>query len=154
MFFIFLEEKKQNRHTSVSEIINTVLIIWNLSPQIKFVKSFCHPDKTMVYILYLNYCVVSFLVEETGVPEESTDQPQANDKLYHIILYQVHITMRAIRTHNFSDDCTGGCKSKTTIRSWPRRFCLYDLVTKLMKYLPVALHYHAEAFPSICRTYF
>jgi len=68
------------------------------------------------YISYISIIVwLVLLVKETGVPGESTDRPQANDKLYHIILYQVHITMRAIRTHNFSGDCTGSCKSKTTI---------------------------------------
>jgi len=84
------------------------------------------------YISYISIIVwLVLLVEETGVPGESTDRPQANDKLYHIILYQVHITMRAIRTHNFIGHCTGSCKSKTTIRSRPRRSCLYDLINEV-----------------------
>ena len=46
----------------------------------------------------------ALLVEESEVPVETTDLSQVIDKLYHIILYQVHLVMIGVRTHNISGD--------------------------------------------------
>ena len=63
----------------------------------------------MVFIgTFNNISVISWrsvlLVDETKEPGENHNLPQVTDKLYHIMLYQVHLALAGIRTYNLSGD--------------------------------------------------
>jgi hypothetical protein len=49
-------------------------------------------------------CGGQFYWRKPDYPKKTTDLSQVTDKLYHIMLYQVLITMNRVRTQNRSDD--------------------------------------------------
>ena len=62
---------------------------------------------------YFSYIVMVRFIDG-GKPEKTTGLPHVPDKLYHIMLYRVHLAIHRVRTHNLvviSTDCTGSCKS-------------------------------------------
>jgi hypothetical protein len=47
---------------------------------------------------------VGLLWRNPECSEKTSDLPHVPHKLYHIMLYQVHLGISVIRTHKFSDD--------------------------------------------------
>jgi hypothetical protein len=54
---------------------------------------------------YFSYIMaVSFIGGRNEYPEKTINLPKVTDKLSHIMLHQVHLTMNGVQTHNFRGD--------------------------------------------------
>jgi hypothetical protein len=80
--------------------------VWVWDNTVRLICSFHNMVKIMVFNATFNNISVIFwwsvlLVEDTG---ENHNLSQAVDKIYHIMLYQVHLSISGIWTHNLSGD--------------------------------------------------
>ena len=65
----------------------------------------CLTQLSTIFQLIYHILAVKFIGEgNRSSRRKTTDHPQKADKLYHIMLYRVHLAMSGILIHNFNRD--------------------------------------------------
>jgi hypothetical protein len=98
--------------TVISSNKSLTYVFWSPAKITYFFRWFC-----LVWVMVLNATFNNISVtswRSVLLTEETTDLSEVNDKLYHIMLFRVHLTMDGFELTILvviGNDCTGNCKS-------------------------------------------
>ena len=89
-------EHQANSNQSINQSISFPMSAWYMI--------YCRVRVMVLNATFNNISAISWQWMKQEYPENTTDLLQVIDKLYHIILYQVHLVMSGIRIHNVSGE--------------------------------------------------
>ena len=92
----------QNKHTKYLLTLGEMIYIYENDYILDWLGLWCLLPLSTIFQLYRGSQL--YWWRKPDYSEKTTYMSQVTDKLYHIMVYRVHLGMSGIRTHNFSGD--------------------------------------------------